>query len=114
MARTKKTSTKGVAKLSRMPTPVAITKLAYPDPSARHVTDIFIDGVKGTAVINGVVRFHCFAVHVDPQTETHRATLTARLGMSIPTMVAFHKMLTGLIKEFQKDGVLADAKQPLE
>jgi hypothetical protein len=70
-----------------------------------NTPDIFIDAMGDVSVINGVVRFNCYAVQPTASNQQNTA-LVLRLAMAIPTVVATYQGFASLLAEFEKRGIV--------
>ena len=73
--------------------------------------EILIDGYQGAIVTNGTVKLNCFSVAIDPTVGEPTHICTARLAMSVSTLVQVRDALTNLISDLQRDGVITDASE---
>lgn len=70
--------------------------------------EVFMDGVQGVILTNGVVKLNLYSEMSDPNGGPVQRTGVARLGMSIPVMVALHGMLGNLMDDFREKGIIVE------
>ena len=82
-------------------TPATVQTLAiktYLPPDG--TPEIFIDGVAGVVVLNGVAKFRCFSAGTDPNDQA-AATVVLRLAMGLPVVASIYELLGRMINDLK-------------
>lgn len=76
---------------------------AYHPPDG--VPEIWIDGVAGVAIVNGIAKLRCFSAGTIPDSP-ETGMIVLRLAMGLPVLVAIHELLGRIVTDLRSAGTI--------